>query len=194
MNRKVIIGSLVLTALIIIYFLAFTTTPATYQLGQKVDSLNGVYVYYNGSIDHVSGRYLTDDGYNLGLKYQCIEFVKRYYYEYLHHKMPDGYGQAKDFFNPSLTEGHLNKQRNLIQYSNPSASRSKVNDLLVFAPSAFNEYGHVAIVAKVNHCEVEIIQQNAGKFTSTRTSYDLVKNGSQWYINQRRIVGWLRKE
>ncbi|MGD1840929.1 MAG: CHAP domain-containing protein [Thermonemataceae bacterium] len=194
MKRKAIVGSLGLVALVIIYFLAFKNTSTTYQLGQKVDSLNGVYVYYNGSTNRVSGRHLTDDSYNLGLKYQCVEFVKRYYYEYLDHKMPDSYGHAKDFFNPSLTDGQLNKQRNLIQYSNPSTSKSKVNDLLIFAPTAFNKYGHVAIVAKVSHREVEIIQQNAGKFASTRASYDLVKNGSQWYINQRRIVGWLRKE
>ncbi|MFA0963395.1 hypothetical protein AB9P05_16445 [Roseivirga sp. BDSF3-8] len=50
----------------------------------------------------VSGRNLTPDGYNLGLKYQCGEFMKRYYYLHLNHKMPDSYGHARDFFNPSL--------------------------------------------------------------------------------------------
>jgi len=48
-------------------------------------------VYYNGSVGHVSGRNLVPDGYNPGLKYQCVEFVKRYYYQHLNHKIPDSY-------------------------------------------------------------------------------------------------------
>lgn len=58
-----------------------------FSVGQQIDSLNGVYVYYNGGVENVTGRNITEDGYNLGLKYQCVEFVKRYYYEYLNHKI-----------------------------------------------------------------------------------------------------------
>lgn len=50
-----------------------------FSIGQPVDNFNGVSVYYNGSVGHVSGRNKTADGYNLGLKYQCVEFVKRYF-------------------------------------------------------------------------------------------------------------------
>ena len=56
-----------------------------FSVGQQIDSLNGVYVYYNGRADNVIGRNTTADGHNLGLKYQCVEFVKRYYYEKLNH-------------------------------------------------------------------------------------------------------------
>ncbi len=54
-----------------------------YEVGQKIDSLNGVIVYYNGGVDNVVQRN-TSDGYNLGLRYQCVEFVKRYF-EYHNH-------------------------------------------------------------------------------------------------------------
>ena len=84
-----------------------------YSVGQQIDSLNGVFVFYNGGVDNVSGRNTTLDGYNLGLKYQCVEFVKRYYYEHLNHKMPDSYGHAKDFFDKTLTDGQKNRKRNL---------------------------------------------------------------------------------
>ena len=84
-----------------------------YTRDQKIDSLHGVYVYYNGKTQNVSGRNVVND-YNLGLKYQCVEFVKRYYFDYLNHKMPDSYGHAKGFFNKNIADGRLNKQRNLI--------------------------------------------------------------------------------
>nr|WP_176701041.1 hypothetical protein [Gilliamella apicola] len=75
------------------------------KIGKVVDEFNGVKVYYNGSINNVSGRNIAKDGYNLGLKYQCVEFIKRYYYQRFNHKMPNSYGHAKDFFDPSIVDG-----------------------------------------------------------------------------------------
>lgn len=163
-----------------------------YTIGQEIDSLNGVKVYYNGEIGHVDGRNLSKDGYNLGLKYQCVEFVKRYYYEHYKHKMPDSYGNAKDFFNASLKDGALNPQRNLKQYLNPSASRPQVGDLLIFDGHSGNKYGHVAIVSEVREDEVQIIQQNPGPGARSRIWIDLVTEEGKYKIDYARIMGWLR--
>ncbi len=164
-----------------------------YEVGQKIDSLNGVAVYYNGRVGNVDGRALAKDGYNLGLKYQCVEFVKRYYYEELNHKMPDSYGHAKDFFNAQIKDGKINKQRNLMQFNNPSESKPKVNDLLVYAATTLNKYGHVSIVFKVTENKVEIIQQNPGPFGSSIEKYELINKNGKWKIKNDRILGWLRK-
>jgi hypothetical protein len=123
-----------------------------HKFGTKVDSLNGVNVYYNGKVSNISGRSLTSDGYNLGLKYQCVEFVKRYYYEHLNHKMPNSYGNAKDFFNPRLKDGQMNHDRKLIQYTNggqslpkPKAANfiqiSSLNDTVINVTVLYNYLG-----------------------------------------------------
>jgi hypothetical protein len=164
-----------------------------YEVGQKIDNLNGVIVYYNGGVGNVEGRALTKDGYNLGLKYQCVEFVKRYYYEELNHKMPDSYGHAKDFFISNLKDGQLNKQRNLIQYTNSSKTQPKVNDLVVYSGTKLNTYGHVSIISKVTESEIEIIQQNPGPFGNSRKTYYLINKDGKWRINNDQILGWLRK-
>ncbi|WP_298510866.1 CHAP domain-containing protein [uncultured Kordia sp.] len=164
------------------------------SVGESLDSFNNVNVYYNGSVNHVEKRNLTTDGYNLGLQYQCVEFVKRYYYEYLHHKMPDSYGHAKDFFNPKIKDGERNTQRNLTQYTNGSRAKPKVNDILVFQASWYNSFGHVAIVMEVTENSVTIIQQNAGPFSSTRATYELLHEDHRWKISDSKILGWLRKE
>lgn len=161
-------------------------------VGEVLDSLNGVYVYYNGGVDHVSERHVKD-GYNLGLKYQCVEFVKRYYYERLHHKMPDSYGHAKDFFDARLKDGERNLRRNLIQYTNGSATRPRKEDLLVFEGSVANRYGHVAIVSQVSDTEIEIIQQNPGPFGKSRVRCSLRHVKGKWRIDNDRLLGWLRK-
>jgi hypothetical protein len=165
-----------------------------YRIGQVLDHLNGVAVFYNGGVAHSSGRSLAPDGYNLGIKYQCVEFVKRYYYEHLHHKMPDSHGNAKDFFNPALPEGARNPQRDLLQFGNGSQTRPKPDDLLVFGPWLLNRYGHVAIISVVSDTEVEIVQQNPGPFARSRERIPLLTDNGFYTLQNRRVLGWLRKE
>ena len=161
------------------------------EIGEVIDSFNGVEVYHNGSFGNVSGRNTTADGYNLGLRYQCVEFVKRYYYQHLGHRMPDSYGHAKDFFDPGLADGALNRRRNLLQYTNPSRVRPRVGDLVVFDGTTFNKFGHVAIVSEVTDSEIEIIQQNTGR---SRQTIGLRKKQGGWSLKDGDVRGWLRKE
>ncbi len=163
------------------------------QVGAQVDQLNGVAVYYNGGVDHCDGRNLAPDGYNLGIRHQCVEFVKRYYFEHLHHEMPDSYGNALEFFDPKLADGAFNSRRGLTQFSNGSASRPAADDLLVFGRTWLNPYGHVAIVARVGERSVEIVQQNPGPFGASRETLALRNEDGRWWYDNRRVSGWLRK-
>lgn len=165
-----------------------------YKIGQSLDSLNGVKVYYNGGVDNVLERNVTKDNYNLGLKYQCVEFVKRYYYEHYNHKMPDAYGHAKDFFDSKIKDGDLNRNRGLIQYANPSIAKPEIGDLVIFSGSVLNRFGHVAIISKVSENEIEIIQQNPGPFGSSREVFAVKNQEGKYKIESSRLLGWLRKE
>jgi surface antigen len=178
-------------ALLTFWKFNFSSNPT---VGQAIDSLNGVYVFYNGDVSNVTGRNMTRDGYNLGQKYQCVEFVKRYYFEHLNHKMPDSYGHAKDFYDKTLLDGQRNKVRGLSQYSNPSITKPKVNDLIIFAGTTFNKYGHVAIISKVAMAEIEIIQQNPGPYSNSRETIRLDNKNGSWKIENKRVLGWLRKD
>jgi surface antigen len=158
-----------------------------YVTGQVIDSINGVYVYYNGDVDNISGRNVTATGYNLGQKYQCVEFVKRYYYEYFNHQMPDSYGNAKDFFDSKLIDGQNNAKRNLMQYTNPSKTKSEESDILIFDGTVFNKYGHVAIISKITGNKIEIIQQNKG--AKSRQKISFTKKDGKYKINSKRVLG-----
>lgn len=164
-----------------------------YSIGQKLDSLHNVYVYYNGSVGHSGKRNLTADGYNIGLEYQCVEFVKRYYYQYYHHKMPDTYGNAKDFFDDTIADGSLNIKRNLMQYKNPGKTKPAVGDLIIFDGHVGNRYGHVAIISAVGENKIEIIQQNPGPFAKSRVNISYHLKDNQYEIQNKRVLGWLRK-
>jgi hypothetical protein len=162
------------------------------DVGEIVDSLDGVAVYFNGGVGHSLGRNLTADGYNLGIKYQCVEFVKRYYFQHFNHRMPETRGNAVDFFDPNIGDGEVNKARSLVQFRNGSRRAPQAGDILVFNRWILNPYGHVAIVVRVDDKEMEIIQQNGGPFSSPREKLGLRFEGGYWSLASGRVLGWLR--
>ena len=168
------------------------TDQPSLAFGDVVDELNGVAIYYNGAVSTTQGRHSASDGYNFGLRYQCVEFVKRYYYQQLGHRMPDTWGHAKSFYDPAIPHGQINPRRNLRQYQNGGSERPKVDDLLVFGPTQWNRYGHVAIVSRVTDHGVEIVQQNPGPHGASRISLALVDTEGNWKLGSDRILGWLR--
>ena len=169
------------------------TGGTTGNTGKVIDSFNGVKIYYNGKVSNISGRHVTADGYNLGLRYQCVEFVKRYYYEYYNHKMPDSYGNAKDFINFNVGDGQMNSARNLRQFSNPSFSKPKIGDIIVFGPTPYNRFGHVAIISQVTDDKIEIAQQNPGSKNPSRQWFPYTNNGGSYDIVHQYVTGRLRK-
>lgn len=138
--KKTVIASILIFTVVIIYIL---TTHWNLNVhiprGTIVDSLNGVYVYYNGGVNQNSGRNVVD-GYNIGMKYQCVEFIKRYYYEHYHHKMPHSYGHARSFFDKKISNGEMNVSRGLIQYKNGERILPQIGDIVVFDGYLFNPY------------------------------------------------------
>jgi surface antigen len=165
-----------------------------YSIGEIIDEYNGVEVYFNGGINQVLGRNVTNDNYNLGLKYQCVEFVKRYYYIAFGHKFPNSYGNAIDFFNKQLMDGQYNSERGLFQYKNSSIVKPQIEDILIYENSIFNRFGHVSLVTNIMNDEIEIIQQNPGPFVTTRERMTIKNENGLWKIKNKRIIGWLRKE
>ena len=157
-----------------------------------MDEFNGVAVFYNGAANNTFGRTVASDGYYLGPKYQCVEFVKRYYYERFNHRMPNAMGHARDFFLETVPNGKLNKERMLVQYRNGAGDVPAIEDLLVFTPGVFSGYGHVAIVIEVGRDFIEIIQQNPGPFGATRERIPLENDHGVLRVGHSRVLGWLR--
>lgn len=187
--------SIVIILLVTIYFIflqkryPINAITHSFSIGDSVDSYNGIIVYNNG-MDYPKSygkHYTKDSSYYYGKKWQCVEFIKRYYYDHFYHKMPNGFGDAKSFFDKDVKDGELNKERGLIQFTNGSSSSPKVDDIVIFG----GKYGHVAIVTKVTTTEIEIIQQNI--YMAPRETFKLVlKDGKYTIGEKRKPEGWLR--
>jgi surface antigen len=164
---------------------------AILEVGEEIDSFKGVPVFYNGTdYEQSHGQNYSPDGYYYGYRWQCVEYVKRYYYLVKDHRMPDVMGHAKDFFDPHTPQGKLNQRRGLVQYRNGGWVKPQVDDLIVFTDT---KYGHVAIVTEVTPDSVEIIQQNV--LNKPRQSLKLQIKAGHYYLGTgKQPAGWLRKE
>ncbi len=160
-------------------------------VGAVVDQLDGVKVYYNGRVRNVLGRNKTPDGYNLGLKYQCVEFVKRYYYQHFGHKMPNPGGNAADYYNPSLADGAYNADRGLYQFRNGSSYKPRKGDVVVFIGPNYTQFGHMAIISGVFNDHIQIIQQNPGPGNPSRVDLPMIHEDGRWTVRAREFQGWL---
>jgi uncharacterized SAM-binding protein YcdF (DUF218 family)/surface antigen len=161
-----------------------------HDIGIETGSYKGVPVYNNGK-DYVRnyGKNYSKDGYYYGYKWQCVEYIKRFYYDAKEHKMPDGFGHAKDFFDSKLDNGALNKLRNLYQYKNGQDIKPEPDDLIVFNDGT---YGHVAIITEVGKDYIEVIQQNIYK--KPRERFSLTEKDGKYTVGTgKKPVGWLRK-
>lgn len=173
---------------------AYFVQQERYEVGDVVDSLNGVYVYYNGSVNHTKGESKASDGYVFGMKYQASEFIKRYYYDFFNHKISVDVKEAEDYFIPDLTDGEFNTEVNLIQYKNPSLHAPKENDILIYYANSTHQKGYLAIVSKVEDERIEVIHQNPGWVHPSRERYALKKQNDEWKIDNGQVIGWLRKK
>lgn len=158
-----------------------------YRDGMVLDTLNGVPVYDHGRIVSIShGRHYAADGTYFGQRWQCVEFVKRYLYVAKGHRMPDGMGHAKSFYDPVVAHGALNASRGLIQFVNGGTEPPRPDDLLVLAGFG---YGHVAIVSKVSDSGIEVVQQNI--YGYPRQTHALKRTLDGGYAIDS-AFGWLR--
>ena len=160
------------------------------NIGSQIDSYKQVPAFENGfHFHHSQGKHYADDGYYYGQKWQCVEYIKRFYRLAKSHEMPNIWGHARDFFDAHLADNTLNPARGLIQFNNHGPMCPARDDILVFHDS---QYGHVGIVTSVSDSQVEIIQQNI--FGKPRQIFSLEYNNNAYSILQPRVaVGWMRK-
>lgn len=160
------------------------------RVGRTLDSYGGVPVFDNGLLFFRSyGKNYAPDGYYFGQRWQCVEFIKRFYYQNRDHKMPDVMGHAKSFFDENIPDGALNVRRGLVQYRNGSTEKPRPDDLIVFTDT---KYGHVGIVTQTGMDFIEIIQQNI--IGQTRQRFSLSASNGHFFVTAPRTpAGWLRK-
>lgn len=155
--------------------------------GKVLGEYKGVPVCYN--VCNESNRkdflyfYKTS---NYGLRWQCVEYVKRFYAEEMkfniNYKPPSA--KAKDYYTT---------QTGLITHVNGGTEPPRQNDIIVFDKKG-DDFGHIAIISNVIGNKVTIVQQNViDSWTDTCTYNDKTKTvGSCPSLPGYYVLGWMR--
>jgi len=156
--------------------------------GAVVGEYNGVTAYSNGDNNYYSWDYNTVDSYNSGMKWQCVEYVNRYYYLIYGSQIRIPGTNAIDYYDTA-------SERGLVAYSNGGTTPPQPGDILC---SGGGSYGHVAIVRGVTSNSVHVIHQN---WTNTKNDNDksvsmTVPDGHytlDGFSSSYPVQGWLRR-
>jgi len=173
---------------------AFAQAAATASMayGSYLGSFNGVAIYSNGSNGYYSGSTNAVNGYTTGIKWQCVEFTTRYFWQKFGRKI--GGGNANTQFSNALAKG-LNRA------PNGSSNGPQAGNLIC---SNGGSYGHCAIVASVNPSAgyLAVVEQNwanngADANQSHRLSLKVTTSGGKNFYNvggfnsSYPVVGWM---
>jgi len=123
-----------------------STSSGKMPFDTVVGSFNGVTAYSNGSVTTDS-----TDRISTGLKWQCVEFVRRYYSTV--YGMNIGAGENASGFYSSAASWKL------ASFPNGGTVSPQVGDILCFAGGSSGN-GHVAIITGVSSTQITVIQQN----------------------------------
>jgi CHAP domain len=151
--------------------------------GIEMGSLDGIPVYFNNADTGNFGRNAAKDGYDYGLKWQCVEFIRRYYHDVLGVSF-SAKGHARDYYLDAASHG-------LTAFENENLEKPKRNDLFV---AHYGDTGHIGVISEVTDTTVTIAQQNFAMIpVQTYSLIKIIKDGKTYWKINHRMYGWCRK-
>ncbi|MBV6513941.1 MAG: hypothetical protein FMNOHCHN_03524 [Ignavibacteriaceae bacterium] len=158
------------------------------QYGTEVGEYNGVKAYSNGSTSYVSDSYNTYNGTNTGMKWQCVEYVNRYYAAVYSMNIRIIGHDAEDYYPNAAARG-------LVQKPNGGTLAPQPGDILC---SDGGQWGHIAIIREVGNGFIKVIQQNWSNNSNdnSKTLNYSVQNGNHTisgFSTSYPIQGWLSR-
>lgn len=166
-----------------------TCLPAQ-TCGQVIASYKGVDVFSNAPFQAGLNDCETRGQY--GLRYQCVEFVKRFYSQALHVSGAIAwYGNAVDYY-------HTAEAKGLLRFPNgATAVAPEPDDIMVFSDYLTDTAGHVAIVTGVADGQVNLIEQNFSCTGTVSLALSRDPASGSWRVANRNgmpVLGWLRRQ
>jgi surface antigen len=183
------VGTPISISLILLFTLVTVNsrTDAAPSCGTELSSYRGIPAKSNGIFQWKPYDCTTRGTY--GDRYQCVEYVRRFYEEALGVDTSCWRGNAVTYFANASNFG-------LIRYANGGQTQPVPDDIVVFSNHEEDDTGHVAIVTNVTDTEVTIIEQN-WSVTGTATLELKEENGTYTVTRPQSayvVLGWLRRE
>lgn len=159
---------------------------AATSFGTYLGQFNTVSAFSNGSVNYYSSiSNFMADGFYTGIKWQCVEYVRRYYYTIFNTRLSNSVaGDAGTWFSNASGLG-------LTAYQNgQSTSAPQVGDILCSTT-------HIAIIKRISGNKIYTAQQNVSQDSSdVDKQLTLSVSGGKYTLSggYGTLQGWLRKQ
>jgi len=173
-------GDYVMRKLFLLILIVGLTTAVSLAVnaepfGTNLGEFNGVITYSNGYAGYVSNQSNYYGGEYTGMRWQCVEFSRRYYLQHYDYYLDETVEYAQECFNTWGANAEIGQHTN-----GSSTTPPAVGDIICASGGGT---GHVAVVRAVSGNTVTVIQQN---FTNTYSdaSYTLTlsQSGGQYTV------------
>jgi hypothetical protein len=149
--------------------------------------------YSNGEVKFASheNNYNSSTNFNYGMKWQCVEYVNRFYYDVFGINVSGGNGNT--YFTRLIDESKfvVNNNGKLNKNGEPN-KKPKVGDILCF--STPEPFGHVGIIREVTDDEVIMVNQNFSNTSNDNSIIYKYKFENNLYTiieKSMKIQGWI---
>lgn len=123
-------------------------------------------------------------------RWQCVEYIKRFYYEAMGINLYKPIGIARNYWDKYDNTGDYSyiKNSGLEKCNNDFSCRLNLGDILVFSTAP---YGHVAIEVNENGSQIKIIEQNYRSDDNSERYLDIQTQNTKYKILDNTVIGWL---
>lgn len=167
---------------ILVYTNPVYTTSSTF--GTLLGTVDGVDVRYN-PLGYASNINNTYNGTTTGMKWQCVEFVNRYYLQVYGMNIRIAGTNANQYYTTA-------SQRGLVAKNNGGSTAPRVGDVLCFSGGS-GGYGHVMIITEVSSNQIKVAQQNTGNNVAPIGCAFSRSGNTITALSNYSCQGWLRK-
>jgi len=171
----------------VLFFISLGTRIfAATSFGTYLGQFNTVAAFSNGSASYYSSiSNFMADGFYTGVKWQCVEFVRRYYYTIFNTRLSNSAAGDAGTWYPNASALGLTAYQN-----GQSTSAPQVGDILCSTT-------HIAIIKRISGNKVYTAQQNVSQDSSDLDKQlTLSVSGGKYTLSggYGTLQGWLRKQ
>ncbi len=151
--------------------------------------------YSNGDDSYVSMRHNSLYGVYMGMKWQCVEYARRWLFIRKGCTFKDVDMASDMWYQLSYVERVVDGRHfPLKRYPNGSPTPPKKDSFIIYKQNSVFPVGHVAVIVDVVPGYIRIAEQNY-YFDYWRYDYarqiSLIFQNGYYYINDDRIYGWM---
>jgi glutathionylspermidine amidase/synthetase len=185
---------LVSLGLILIYILTY---KKELSFGKRLGNIDNVWVYSSfhkkelNKYSQLESVYIVPPGLKSGLKWECVEFVRRYLI--LTHNVTFRHVDfAYEIFNLDCFTSTINRKKVRINKIINGMNRPKKGSIIIWDRHVTRDNtGHVAIVVRKTHNKIFIAEQNWDNISWNGKNYSRILPIYNNFINDPHIIGWI---